>query len=58
MKFGDLTGYSIVSPRNGKKNVPVKTGKTTPVRATYKKSSSSGGGKTVTDIDGNVYNTR
>ncbi|MBI5186828.1 MAG: fibrobacter succinogenes major paralogous domain-containing protein [Nitrospinae bacterium] len=59
VKFGDLAGYSIVSPRSGKKNVTVKAGKKTSVAATYKKSSSGGGvaGPQVTDIDGNVYNS-
>ncbi|MBI5186927.1 MAG: hypothetical protein HZA01_14540 [Nitrospinae bacterium] len=42
VKFGDLTGYTIVSPRSGKKSVQVKSGKPTRVMATYKKSSSTG----------------
>ncbi|MBI5185448.1 MAG: fibrobacter succinogenes major paralogous domain-containing protein [Nitrospinae bacterium] len=64
VKFGDLTWYTIVSPRSGKKSVQVRAGKTTPVTATYKKSSSGGGttggvvtGPQITDIDGNVYNS-
>lgn len=36
VKFGDMEGYAVVSPRNGKKNVLVKAGKTTTVEGTYK----------------------
>ncbi|MBI5184900.1 MAG: fibrobacter succinogenes major paralogous domain-containing protein [Nitrospinae bacterium] len=63
VKFGDLAGYTIVSPRSGKKKVQVKAGEVARSTAIYKKSSSgvgggtTGGGKTVTDVDGNVYNT-
>ncbi len=35
VKFGDVEGYAIVSPRSGKKNVLVKAGKTTTVKGTY-----------------------
>ena len=35
MKFGDMEGYAIVSPRSGKKNVLVRAGKTMTVKGTY-----------------------
>ena len=35
VKFGDVEGYAIVSPRNGKKKVLVKAEKTTTVKGTY-----------------------
>ena len=35
VKFGDMEGYAIVSPRSGKKKVLVKAGKTTTVKGTY-----------------------
>ncbi|MBI5184222.1 MAG: hypothetical protein HZA01_00630, partial [Nitrospinae bacterium] len=40
VKFGDMAGYTIISPRSKKKNATVKAGKTTRVTATYKKSTS------------------
>ena len=38
VKFGDMEGYAIVSPRSGKKKVLVKAGKTTTVKGTYQAS--------------------
>lgn len=38
LKFGDLDGYTIVSPAAGKLSVVVKAGETTSVEAVYKKS--------------------
>lgn len=44
VEFGNVDGYAIVSPRSGKKNVQVTSGKKTSLKATYKKSSTSAGG--------------